>query len=605
MRILPKILLTFLALTIFSLAQSFFGVWSLNSVTSSITATSSNPVRQVDAARSAWNFYQQASIFLDSKLQAYERLDQKNIVQQFGTLADKMDNSVRAYLGSSPSPSGKILAEKTVHDFTIWKTWALELIGGDPQTSIHSPQALAKRQEKLRAQLDDLVSIALADEKTSKSEIETLASHSILTSSIMALLGIIAGVAFAVPLGYRVVKPLIGIERRIRSLMNGDTDSSIEGVSRKDEIGGIARAISFFKDRMVQKQADDLRFMEQQKAAEISKIQAEAVAIERERLMVRESFGSGLVKLAGRDLTYRMKFDLPESYKKLQLDFNSALAQLESVISSVSASTEKITSGTREISSASVNLSIRTQSQAANLEETAATITDLTSRVNEAAAGALQAREFVEGTKVETAKSSNVMEKATQAMNRIEVSSQKMTRIIDTIEEIAFQTNLLALNAGVEAARAGDAGRGFAVVASEVRSLAQRSTESAKEIKSLIQNSLGEISQGVKLVDATRTSLNDITERVSKINGVMRTIADTSEEQAMGLKNISSAINQMDETTQLNAAMVEESSEATRSLAEQSIDLNTMINSFVIGAKSVLTRSTEVQTVPLLQKSIS
>ena len=179
------------------------------------------------------------------------------------------------------------------------------------------------------------------------------------------------------------------------------------------------------------------------------------------------------------------------------------------------------------------------------------------------------------------------MTKATDAISRIAGTSQRMTQIINTIDEIAFQTNLLALNAGVEAARAGDLGRGFAVVASEVRNLAQRSADSAKEISQLIQTSLAETRQGVDLVASTRISLFSIIDRVNKLDDVMQDLAQSSVTQAEDLKSVSSAVSRIDSAVQQNATMVEETTASTRTLAGQSITLNSMIETFVLKARDI------------------
>jgi methyl-accepting chemotaxis protein len=239
--------------------------------------------------------------------------------------------------------------------------------------------------------------------------------------------------------------------------------------------------------------------------------------------------------------------------------------------------------GTQQIATASNDLSRRTEQQASSLEETAAALDEITATVRKAAEGATHARKVVADTKVDAEKSGEVVRKAVDAMGSIEKSSQQIGQIIGVIDEIAFQTNLLALNAGVEAARAGDAGRGFAVVASEVRALAQRSAEAAKEIKALISTSTQQVSEGVQLVAETGNSLERIMSKVAEINTVVSDIAAGAQEQATGLQQVNTAVNEMDKVTQQNAAMAEEATAAGRSLAVEAEQLAGLVGQFRLG----------------------
>jgi methyl-accepting chemotaxis protein len=232
------------------------------------------------------------------------------------------------------------------------------------------------------------------------------------------------------------------------------------------------------------------------------------------------------------------------------------------------------------------DLSKRTEQQAASLEETAAALDQITATVKKTAEGATYARNVVAAAKTDAENSGQVVGQAVTAMGEIEQSSHQISSIIGVIDEIAFQTNLLALNAGVEAARAGDAGRGFAVVASEVRALAQRSAEAAKEIKALISASSTQVAAGVSLVGETGKALQRIVSQIAEINGVMIDIAASAQEQATGLNEVNAAVNQMDQVTQQNAAMVEESTAAGFALASEAEELSRMMSQFKVGAQS-------------------
>ena len=289
-----------------------------------------------------------------------------------------------------------------------------------------------------------------------------------------------------------------------------------------------------------------------------------------------------LAQLAAGDLTCTLERAFAPEYERLRVDFNASLAALEQSMCAVSANTEAIRVGAGEISTASDDLSQRTEQQASSLEETAAALEEITATVKKTAEGAKHARDVVSTAKADADKSADVVREAMAAMTGIDKSSKQISQIIGVIDEIAFQTNLLALNAGVEAARAGDAGRGFAVVASEVRALAQRSAQAAKEIKGLISASSAQVDQGVLLVAKTGEALGRIVAQVVEINAVVTDIAASAQEQATGLDQVNSAVNQMDQVTQKNAAMVEETTAAAHGLAGESEELGRLVARYKI-----------------------
>jgi len=250
---------------------------------------------------------------------------------------------------------------------------------------------------------------------------------------------------------------------------------------------------------------------------------------------------------------------------------------------SVLDSTNQIATGAGEISTAADDLSRRTEQQAASLEETAAALEEITATVKKTSANTKEVTNNVATAKLAADEGGRVVGTAITAMDSIAQSSKQITDIIGVIDEIAFQTNLLALNAGVEAARAGDAGRGFAVVASEVRSLAQRSSEAAKQIKALINTSSAQVGDGVKYVGESGEALKRIVEQVMQINAVINEMAQAAEQQATGIEEVNSAVAQMDQVTQQNAAMVEESTAASRNLADETKTLTGIVSFFDVG----------------------
>ncbi|MGP0058636.1 MAG: methyl-accepting chemotaxis protein [Beijerinckiaceae bacterium] len=348
---------------------------------------------------------------------------------------------------------------------------------------------------------------------------------------------------------------------------------AIEAVPLRDARGKVIAVIETLQNMTVLKELEEERCRAEEARKE---------AIRQERLIVVDSIGVGLTKLAAKDLTYRMSSDIPEAYRKLQSDFNAAIGQLEEAMQRVTDCTDLVRSGTAEIATAADDLSRRTEQQAASLEETAAALEEITVTVKKSAEGANHARQIVATAAADSKQSAVVVRQAIEANDTIAKSAGQISQIIGVIDEIAFQTNLLALNAGVEAARAGDAGRGFAVVATEVRALAQRSAEAAKEIKALISASTTQVEHGVKLVAATGESLERMMAQVTEINDVVNGIAEGAKEQAMGLGEVNTAINQMDQMTQQNAAMVEESTAATRSLSQEISQLSGLIGEFQV-----------------------
>ena len=290
-----------------------------------------------------------------------------------------------------------------------------------------------------------------------------------------------------------------------------------------------------------------------------------------------------LQSLAAGNLNVQLHDGFSETYAQIRDNFNEAVDRLRDTIGAVASSTGTLVEGMTEISAASNDLARRTEQQAAGLEETAAALDEMTATVKKSAEGAAHARSISAEADLNANQGAEIVGETVSAMDAIAKSSAQISQIIGVIDEIAFQTNLLALNAGVEAARAGDAGRGFAVVASEVRGLAQRSADAAKEIKGLISASAAQVGQGVKLVAQTGEALKRIVDQVKQINMVVADIAVGAKEQSIGLDEINRTVNQMDQMTQQNAAMAEESNASSNAMSEEAAQLSGLISQFQIG----------------------
>lgn len=359
-------------------------------------------------------------------------------------------------------------------------------------------------------------------------------------------------------LSQRVLDPLQSYTRTIGHLASGDLDCQIEGISRRDEFGTMARSMDVFRQSGIARRA-----------------------AEEEQRRVVEALSLTLDKLASKDLEYRIpEDDFPASYDVLRKSFNQTLDTLAGVMGTVRVGTASVMTSIGEIRAGSDDLAMRNQQQAANLEETAAAMRQVTARVREAANSAADAQGSIEQARKRATEGGDVVRAAIAAMAAIEASAQEISSIINVIDGIAFQTNLLALNAGVEAARAGEAGKGFAVVATEVRALAQRSADAAQDIKSLISKSTTEVGHGVELVGQTGGKLDEIMAEVGALHTLMTAMARSAKEQAENLNQVNVSVGEMDTMTQQNAAMVEETTAATRSLEGEAISLSKLVSTF-------------------------
>jgi methyl-accepting chemotaxis protein len=349
-----------------------------------------------------------------------------------------------------------------------------------------------------------------------------------------------------------------------------------------DGAGALVKAAMLDMDLAISIYLDVLE--EQRQAAEAERAKAQA-----EQSQALTALAAALDRLADGDLATTFDAPVASQFDKLKSDMNRTIARLASAMTTVAEGAESIRVSADEISLASDNLANRTEHQAASLEETTAALNELTSSIRRTASDAKQASTAASTTRKEAEHSHSIVGQTVQAMDEIETSSHEIGKILGVIDEIAFQTNLLALNAGVEAARAGEAGRGFAVVASEVRALAQRSAEAAKDIKQLIASSSAQVGVGVRLVGQTGEALQTILTRIVEIDSLVADIAGTATEQATALAEVNAAVNQMDQVTQQNAAMVEQATAATRSLQGETAQLAGLVGQFHLNRPSAPT----------------
>ncbi|GFM28549.1 methyl-accepting chemotaxis protein [Novosphingobium sp. PY1] len=361
-----------------------------------------------------------------------------------------------------------------------------------------------------------------------------------------------------------ISEELGAVRDSIAEIEAGRLNGQIEHLERQDEIGELARAAARLRDTVKAKERSD----------------AEA------RDMI-EHVGENLGRLASGDLTIEVP-ELGASYAALRADFNKTVVRLREAMQSVSRSTHAIRTGSMEISQASDDLAQRTEHHASEIGTAAGAVSELSRALQDTAQSAAEAHRGVDAAVNEARRGGEVVGQAVGAMEQIEKSTAEIGNIIAVIDSIAFQTNLLALNAGVEAARAGDAGKGFAVVANEVRGLAQRSAEAAKDVRTLIETSSSQVAVGVDMVRRTGEALDSIIARIDNTTEVVTRISNASSEQSEKLRQTNDTISQMDVVTQQNAAMVEESTAAARSLATEADNLAELVGTFRIGDASVV-----------------
>jgi methyl-accepting chemotaxis protein len=442
-------------------------------------------------------------------------------------------------------------------------------------------QIVRERTLPIALQMDDVAAKTIEVAREQLREQNATFTHTIerveLINGMLAGLVALVLIGTAVFLFFTVIRPLRALTGGMRELAAGNFDVTLPGVGRKDEIGDIAGAVDEFKMRLEEKMR-----LEAEKEAEIAR-REQAEREERARREAEQArivaevvaeLGQGLENLAKGNLTYRVSKEFTTEYKKIQSDFNGAIEQLQDTVQRIASSSMEISNAAAEIATATTDLSQRTEEQAASLEETSASMEEIASTVKQNAENAQRANELTRETREVAGRGEAVVAEAVTAMAGIEESSRRISDIISVIDEIARQTNLLALNAAVEAARAGEAGRGFAVVASEVRSLAQRSSQAAKDIKDLIVNSSGQVEQGVQLVNRAGDSLKEILQSIRAVADIVADIANASTEQAAGIDQINKALAQMDEVTQQNSALVEENAATAKTLEDQSSALD-------------------------------
>ncbi|HSF63968.1 MAG TPA: methyl-accepting chemotaxis protein, partial [Paracoccaceae bacterium] len=425
----------------------------------------------------------------------------------------------------------------------------------------------------------------------SREQLDVDLADTFWTIVAICLIGFAASMSVAYVLITRLLSPLGATASALKRLAARDFDASIPHVAAQDEIGHIVASVAQFRHDLAE--ADHAAERAQAAAAE-----REVQRAEQNRVVA--DISTALERLADGDLTSGI--DSPDSdpfpadYESLRQSFNNAMERIAEALGRIQSVADGVRAGSVEIADASRQLFARAENQAATLEESAAALNQLTESVRATAGRAGRAETASRDNRTAAEEGARIVREAVAAMRGIERSSDQITRIIGVIDDIAFQTNLLALNAGVEAARAGDAGRGFAVVASEVRLLAQRASDSAREIKGLIADSAAQVEAGSQLVTRTGDSLEAILGRASDASTVVAEIASAASEQAIGLDEVNAGVTQLDHVTQQNAASAEETTATAATLQQRAEDLMAALNGFRLPGQVTRTATANATT---------
>ncbi|MEZ2127492.1 MULTISPECIES: methyl-accepting chemotaxis protein [unclassified Sinorhizobium] len=480
----------------------------------------------------------------------------------------------------------KLLDDVLVKGDEFWQVMNTEMapsiLNDDSNAIAPVFEKLAQRFHVHEKAVNELVEMAnrfqASAEKDAAEQTEFLSAISLAAAAVSFAL-LVGGLYL---LRRRAIVPLSAMRNYVTILAGGDYSREVPYVRRADEIGEMARAVTVFRESA--KERDDIRLRQDEERRAQTQRDADNASAKAEENAVRErviaSLSDGLERLSAGDLTVQLDEPFSAAYEKLREEFNTSVRMLADAMREISAATDIVRTGSKEIASSTDDLAQRTEQQAASLEQAASALDQITVTVKAASERAQEANAMMSATKDSAGRSAAVVQDAVGAMEKIEESSSQIRKIINVIDEIAFQTNLLALNAGVEAARAGEAGKGFAVVAQEVRDLAGRSANLAKEINLLIETSSSQVAAGVSLVNRTGEALGDIDRQVLKVTSLIEAIVRSSSEQSTALVEVNAAVNRMDQVTQQNAAMVEETNAACRELGDEALHLNHLLSRF-------------------------
>ncbi|MDY3553794.1 methyl-accepting chemotaxis protein [Gemmata sp. JC717] len=487
--------------------------------------------------------------------------------------------------------------------YAEWKRCSEEIFTLIDRREFEKTDEALKRETPLMAELAAVLA-AVMDFQEVLSKQDNTKANEVFESGRRTLWAVSAGaVAIAAALGLlltaSVVRPLAQTVSILQGVAAGDLSRKVR-IESADEIAQLGTALNVAIDGMITARETERVQVERDKERVVQEARAVAERAEKEAVAVRERADAAsaaatelqrkveaiqisVSAIAAGDFTVSIPDLGTDNMGQMARALNQAVVNMRGALEGVQEVSEQLASASAQLSGATNEISSGAQEQASSLEETASSLQEITATVKQSADNAQQARQLASGSKEVAERGGQVVSGAVEAMSEINASSKKIADIITTIDEIAFQTNLLALNAAVEAARAGEQGRGFAVVATEVRNLAQRSATAAKEIKSLIQDSVKKVETGAELVNRSGGTLAEIVSSVNRVTDIVTEIAAASKEQFVGIEQVNKAVSQMDTVTQKNASQTEELSATAQALTDQASQLSGLISRFKLG----------------------
>src|SRR5262249_51376080 len=586
MSIRYKLLIAFSIVLALAGAVAYYGIRVVSNASGLVVRLYDEPFMAVSHARAAQARFNEARAAMERGLSLRESAAERYLAVIKSAMKETIEELDVVRERTAQANAGPVVgkAQELARD---WYATAVKFFepGQGGVTALPLSTTISAKADAVADAIDQVVEAASAFGFQFRSEAEAKVSDSRFNLILLACVTGAMGLALSLGVAYSFGRPIrhaMAIAERVAA---GNLTEEI-ATRRRDELGRLLISLGVMQEALRSQIEAGLRnaeAKEREQALENERRQAaeaERRKSSEEQALVVKSLAQGLAMLAGGGLTFPLGQGFGGADVQIREDFNTRIGRLRETIEVIAASAREVSTAASEIAGSTTELAQSTEAQSENVERTTASMEQICATVKKNAENARQANHLAAQTRDVAARDGTVIADAIGAMSRIEESSHKISDIVGVIDEIARQTNLLALNAAVEAARAGEAGRGFAVVAAEVRSLAQRSSKAAKDITDLITSSSDQVAQGVELANRAGSSLHEILASIKSVADIVSDIANASAEQAIGLEQINNALNQIDEGTQQNSALVEQNAATAKTLEHQSVSMTERIGFF-------------------------